>query len=232
MELFSNHFHENTITMQKKLNPIIFFFLISISATIVFSCSNGATSTEETATSGLPIIPKIDKKTGEPVEHTIRPFSFVNQDSQVVNNATFKDKIYVADFFFIHCPTICPKVKANMKYMYKELEGMDDVVLLSHSIDTKHDTVPALKEYARKLEIKTNRWHLVTGDKSEIYDIAEDYVSSAKEDEYAPGGFDHSGYLVLVDKKGQVRSFARGTEREETKRLLKDINTLLKEYEG
>ena len=200
---------------------------------MIFSCTSETASTESNtnAKGGLPIIPKIDKETKEPIVHTIRPFSFVNQDSQVVNNATFKDKIYVADFFFIHCPTICPKVKANMKYMYKELEGMDDVVLLSHSIDTRHDTIPALKEFARKLEIEADRWHLVTGEKSEIYDIAEDYVSSAKEDEYAPGGFDHSGYLVLVDKKGHVRSFARGTEREETKRLLKDIKTLLKEYE-
>jgi len=222
--------------MQKEFIYTISFFLIIILATVIFSCTGTSTDNTEitqNTTGELPIIPKIDKKTKEPIVHTIRPFSFMNQDSQVVNNATFEDKIYVSDFFFIHCPTICPKVKANMKYMYKELEqeGINNVVLLSHSIDTKHDTIPALKDFANKLEIETDRWHLVTGEKSEIYDIAEDYVSSAKEDEYAPGGFDHSGYLVLIDKKGHVRSFARGTERDETKRLLKDIKTLLKEYE-
>lgn len=215
--------------MQNKLVRIISFFLLAISASIIFSCTS-TVSTEDNS-EALPIIPKVDKETHEPIVHTIRPFSFVNQDSQVVNNATFKDKIYVADFFFIHCPTICPAVKANMKYMYKELEGEEDVVLLSHSIDTKYDTIPALKEFARKLEIEADRWHLVTGEKSEIYDIAEDYVSSVEEGEKFEGGFDHSGYLVLVDKKGHVRSFARGTEREETKRLLRDIKKLLKEYE-
>lgn len=211
--------------MKNILKSIIY---LVISLMFFASCGNGTVSNEDEK---LPIIPKVNKETGEPIEHTIRPFSFMNQDSQIVNNATFKDKVYVADFFFIHCPTICPKVKANMKYMYNELEGNDEVVLLSHSIDTKYDTIPALKEYANKIEIETNRWHLVTGEKSDIYEIAEDYVSSAKEDEYAPGGYDHSGYIVLVDKAGHVRSYARGTEREETKRLLVDIKKLLKEYE-
>lgn len=216
--------------MQKKSNVLFVVMFLALGLIIQSCVGNGNTDTGNNEEK-LPIIPKLNKETGETINHTIRPFSFMNQDSQVVNNETFKDKIYVSDFFFIHCPTICPKVKANMKFMYEELKGTDDVVLLSHSIDTKHDTIPALKEFANKLEIETNRWHLVTGEKSEIYEIAEDYISSAKEDEYAPGGFDHSGYLVLVDKAGHVRSFARGTEREETERLLKDIKTLLKEYE-
>ncbi len=202
------------------------YFIIFAVLTLFIGCINSS----QESTDVLPIIPKLNKETGEPIQHTIRPFSFINQDSQIVNNATFKDKIYVSDFFFIHCPTICPKVKANMKYMYDELKDNDDVVLLSHSIDTKYDTIPALKEYARKLQVDSKRWHFVTGDRKEIHGIAEDYVSSAKEDASAPGGFDHSGYLVLVDKKGHVRSFARGTEREETERMLEDINKLLAEY--
>ncbi len=207
--------------------------ILLIGATIFFiGCFNDGKNRENTdKNTPLPIIPKLDRKTGEPIEHTIRPFAFMNQDSQMVTNATFKDKIYVADFFFIHCPTICPKVKSNMKYMYNELIDNDDVLFLSHSVDTKYDTVPALKEYAKKLEIKTEKWHLVTGEMRDIERIAEDYNSSAKEDPSAPGGIDHSGYLLLVDKKGHLRSMARGTEREEAERMLKDIDKLLKEYE-
>lgn len=180
----------------------------------------------------LPILPKMDRATGELNEnHKIRPFSFINQDSQVVTNATFKDKIYVADFFFIHCPTICPKVKSNMKYIYNEL-GNDEkqrVAFLSHSIDTRHDTVPALREYARKMEIETSRWHLVTGDKSEIFGIAEDYNASAVEGEQYEGGFDHSGTLTLIDKDGHIRAYTRGTEREGAEKMLENIRQLLKE---
>lgn len=204
-------------------------YLFCVVSMVVWSaCGSGSVEVDEDKP--LPIIKRMDKELGEPIEHTIRPFSFMNQDSQIVNNETFKDKVYVADFFFIHCPTICPEVKANMKFMYDELIDNDEVLFLSHSIDTKYDTIPALKEYANKLEIQTDKWHLVTGEKSDIYAIAEDYVSSAKEDVGAPGGYDHSGYLVLVDKKGHVRSFARGTERKDTKRLLRDIDKLLKEY--
>ncbi len=200
--------------------------IILLSAFFMLQCtSNSEVNNDEP----LPIIPRINQVSGELEKHTIRQFSFINQDSQIVTNETFKDKIYVSDFFFIHCPTICPKVKANMKFMYDELKGNDEVIFISHSIDTRYDTVPALKAYAEKLEIDTERWHLVTGDKKAIYEIAADYVSSAKEDAGAPGGFDHSGYLVLIDKKGHVRSFARGTEREEAEKLLRDIGKLLKE---
>lgn len=227
-----NHFQ---ILSQKKeemqkLQQGLVLFIIGILSILITSC--GGEGATESNSEKLPIIPKLDKETREPIEHTIRPFSFINQDSQIVNNATFKDKIYVANEFFIHCPIVCPKVKGNMKYMYEKLEGNDDVLFLSHAIDTKRDTVGALKKYADKLEIETDRWHMVTGDKAAMYEILiEDYLSSAKEDEYADGGFDHSGYLILVDKAGHVRSFARGTDRKETERLLADIKKLQKEYE-
>ncbi len=194
---------------------------------MLINCNGGNNSSGDP----LPIIPKLDKETGQAIEHTIRPFSFMNQDSQIVTNATFKDKIYIADFFFIHCPIICPKVKANTKFLYDELKDNKDVLFLSHAIDTKYDTIPALKEYANKLQIETDRWHLVTGNRKELHDIDVDYVSSVKIDPDAPGGLDHSGYLVLIDKKGHVRSFARGTEREGAEKLLKDVKRLLKEYE-
>ncbi|MCB0533658.1 MAG: SCO family protein [Lewinellaceae bacterium] len=174
--------------------------------------------------------------TGAAIGDTLYPiipdFAFVDQDSQVVTNATFKGKIYVADFFFIHCPTICPKVKANGLRIYKKYENDDRIVLLSHSIDVKNDTVAALKRHAEKLGIQTNRWHLVTGDHDAIYGIADDYFSVATENPDAPGGFDHSGRLILVDKNKHVRSFCNGTDAEDVDRFMKDIDVLLAEQFG
>lgn len=169
---------------------------------------------------------------GDSLYQSIPDFAFIDQDSQLVTNATFKDKIYVVDFFFIHCPTICPKVKANGLRIYKKYENDDRIVLLSHSIDVKNDTVAALKHHAEKLGIKTDRWHLVTGDHDEIYSIADDYFSVATENPDAPGGFDHSGRLILVDKNRFVRSFCDGTDAEDVDRFMKDIDILLKEQFG
>lgn len=177
----------------------------------------------------LPIIGNhdVDPTTGDTTFHTIPSFSFVDQDSQVVNNATFAGKAYVADFFFTSCPTICPKVKQQMLRIYDRYENDDRLLLLSHTIDVKRDTVGRLKEYADGLNVESGKWHFVTGDKDEIYDIAEDYLSIAREDANAPGGFDHSGWVILVDKEGHIRSFANGTVAEKMDELMEDIDWLL-----
>ena len=113
--------------------------------------------------------------------------------------------------------------------VYQKYENDDRLLMLSHSIDTKNDTVAALKKYADKLGIKTQKWHLVTGDHDEIYAIADDYFSVAKEDPDAPGGFDHSGRLILVDPKRHVRAFCDGTDPESVAKFLDEIDILLKE---
>lgn len=178
----------------------------------------------------LPILGEPDvSPAGDTVYPKVADFSFIDQDSQVVNNATFQDKIYVVDFFFIHCPTICPKVKKNGLRIYEKYKNDDRVQILSHSIDVRNDTVAALKRHAEKLGIETNKWHLVTGDKDAIYSIADDYFSVATEDPDSPGGFDHSGRLILVDKNRHVRSFCDGTNAEEVDRFMRDIDLLLKE---
>jgi protein SCO1 len=151
----------------------------------------------------------------------------VDQDSQVVNNATFAGKVYVADFFFIHCPTICPKVKAQMKRLYDRFQADDRILLLSHSIDAKHDTVGALRNYAKKLSIDSKRWHLVTGNQDSLFGIADNYFSVATVNPDAPGGFDHSGRLILVDKNKHVRSFCDGTDPKQVDRFMEDIDLLL-----
>ncbi|MEN0005041.1 MAG: SCO family protein [Bacteroidota bacterium] len=169
----------------------------------------------------------IDPATGDTTYHTIPDFAFINQDSTLVTNATFEDKHYIADFFFTSCPTICPKVKKQMLRLYDKYEQNDELVFLSHTIDVKRDTVGKLKIYAENMGVETERWHFVTGDRDEIYDIAEDYMSLAREDPNAPGGFDHSGWLLLIDKSGHIRAFASGTEEEAVNGLMEDIDWLL-----
>lgn len=179
----------------------------------------------------LPILGERDIQNGDTIYHSVPDFSFINQDSQVVNNATFENKIYVVDFFFISCPTICPKVMKQMLRVYEKFENEDRLMLLSHTIDTKHDTVGRLKMYAQNLGVNTQKWHFVTGDKAEVYDIADDYFSIAKEDPEAPGGFDHSGRLILVDTKRHVRSFCDGTDPASVDKFMGDIEALLAEYD-
>lgn len=178
----------------------------------------------------LPILGERDvTPAGDTLYPQIPEFQFVDQDSQLVTNATFAGKAYVVDFFFIHCPTICPKVKANGLRVYKKFKNDDGLLMLSHSIDIRNDTVAALKHHAQKLGIESKKWHLVTGDHDAIYAIADNYFSVATEDPSAPGGFDHSGRLILVDKNRHVRSFCDGTDAEDVNRFMKDIEVLLKE---
>lgn len=200
-------------------HPLLLFAVLLTA----FACSH--TSEPES----LPVIGNhdVDPATGDTTYHRIRTFSFVDQDSQIVNNATFAGKAYVADFFFTSCPTICPKVKQQMLRIYDRFEDDDRLLLLSHTIDVKRDTVGRLKEYTDGLNVESDKWHFVTGDKDEIYDITEDYLSIAREDSDAPGGFDHSGWVILVDKAGRIRSFANGTIPEKIDELMEDIDWLL-----
>lgn len=178
----------------------------------------------------MPILGERDiLPSGDTLYPTIPDFSFVDQDSQTVTNATFAGKVYIVDFFFIHCPTICPKVKANGLKVYRKFLNDDRVLMLSHSIDVKNDTVGALKRHAEKLGISASKWHLVTGDHDAIYGIADNYFSVATEDPSAPGGFDHSGRLILVDKNRHVRSFCDGTDAKDVDRFIKDVERLLKQ---
>ena len=196
---------------------ISFIFLISL---FFAACDNEPKR--------LPILGERDFVNGDTVYATIPPFAFVNQDSALITNETYKDKIYIVDFFFTHCPTICPKVKKNMLRIYEKYKSNDNVLLLSHSIDPKRDTVGRLREYAKNMGIQSNKWSLVTGDKFKIYEIANRYYAVAKEDPDSPGGFDHSGNIILVDSKGRVRSFANGTDADAVNKFMLDIDLLLK----
>jgi protein SCO1/2 len=175
----------------------------------------------------LPVLGNYEVVNGDTVRHKIPDFSFVNQDSTIITNATFAGKIYVADFFFTSCPSICPKVKKEMLRMYNKYQADPRLAFISHSIDTKRDTVGRLKEYATNLGVSSDFWHFVTGNKTELFKIANEYFVSALEDPGAPGGFDHSGRLILVDKNRHVRAFCNGTVTEEVDAFMDQIDRLL-----
>ena len=165
------------------------------------------------------------------VYHTIAEFSFVNQDSIVVTNNTYENKIYVSDFFFTSCPTICPIMKAQMLRVYDTFIDNPEVMLLSHTIDPEYDTVALLKDFADRLEVSSQKWHFVTGDKEKIYEIGQrSYLVTAQEDQFQPGGYLHSGAFVLVDKDRQIRGIYDGTKPDQVDRLINDIPILLSEY--
>lgn len=202
-------------------------FLFAGFGILVLSCMSCRDSGEDK----LPVYGEITIENGDSIYHSIRDFSFINQDSQVVNNATFEDKIYISDFFFTSCPTICPRVKKQMLRIYEDFKDEPRLEFLSHSIDSKRDSVPVLKAYAEKINISSDRWHLVTGDTKAIYDIAKDYFSIAVEDPNAPGGYDHSGYIILVDKDRHIRAYCDGTNEEEVDAFMVKIRKLLAEMD-
>lgn len=183
----------------------------------------------QSSPTNLPILGNKDEVDGKTVYHEIPDFSFTNQDSAAVTNATFAGKAYISDHFFISCPTICPKLSKSMLRIHDQFKADEELLLLSHSIDTKYDTIPRLKKYATSLGVTSDKWHFVTGDKQEIFDIAEDYFNVVLDDGDAPGGYNHSGRLILVDHNRRIRAFCDGTDPKAVDKFMDDIELLLKE---
>ncbi len=169
------------------------------------------------------------ENTSDTIYPKIKDFLFINQDSLVVTNKTFNNKIYIADFIFLSCPSICPLMNKNMLSVYRSFETNPDVLFLSHTIDPENDNISRLKNYSENLSVSSNKWHFVTGNKDSIYSIADGYFATAYKDSTAPGGFVHSGGLLLIDKNKHIRGVYDGTNEPEVKRLINDIHILLKE---
>lgn len=162
---------------------------------------------------------------------TIPAFKFLNQDSAVVTDKDFDGSIYVADFFFTSCPTICPTMHRNLLKVYKKYLNNPAVKLASHTIDVKYDIPSRMKAYADKLGIKGNQWEFLWGTRDQTYALAErNYLVSVGVDQKAPGGFVHQGYLVLVDKEKRIRGAYDGTVDEQVEQLMQDMDVLLEEY--
>jgi len=178
----------------------------------------------------LPIFGQREVVGTDTVYHTIAPFVFVDQDSAKVTNATFHNTIYVADFFFTTCRTICPIMKTQMLRVYEATAEMPDVKILSHTIDPAYDTVALLHDFAQRLGVESARWHFVTGVQDSIYKIAQtSYFATAMEDKSEPDGFIHSGAFLLIDKKQRIRGKYDGTKEEDVNRLIVDIKKLRRE---
>ena len=211
---------------QIRISVLIFLIVISFA-----SCNTGEKK--------LPILGERDwttktidgKEIVDTIYNSIPPFSFVNQNGDTISENIVKNKIYVADFFFTTCPTICPVMKRQMLKVYDQYKANKDVMILSHTIDPEHDTPQVLNKFANDLGITGNQWQFLTGPKEKTYEIGlKNYMVVAKEDKTAEGGFLHSGAFILVDKNKHVRGIYDGTTEEGTKKLIADIQILLDEY--
>lgn len=164
------------------------------------------------------------------IYQTIPDFKFLNQDSIYITNDKFKGKIYIADFFFTSCTSICPIMHRNMKTIFDKFKDNDDVMFLSHTIDFKYDTPSVLKKYATKLGVDGPKWQFVYGTKDSVYNIAEkSYLVAVGEDSTNRDGYVHQGFLVLIDKDRKIRGAYDGTNPEQVEQLIKDIPVLLNE---
>jgi protein SCO1/2 len=197
--------------------PTIFFFIL------------------RTGTNNFKRLPILGPKTvaeglQDTIYHTIPAFSFTNHLGQEVTNKDYEGKIYVADFFFATCPTICPKMAVNMLELQKHFYDRSDFRLLSHTVNPEHDSVDVLYDYSRKVYAIDSIWNFVTGPKDSIYSIAfKGYFANAMEDEVAPGGFLHSSNLFLIDREGRIRGVFDGTSPSEVNSLMDAIVILYRE---
>lgn len=164
------------------------------------------------------------------VYQTIPAFKLLNQDSTYITNDNFKGKVYIADFFFTSCTSICPIMHRNMKKIFEDFKDNPDLMFLSHTIDFKYDTPAVLKKYAQKLGVDGPKWQFAYGAKDTVYTLAtKSYLVSVEQDDNDKQGYVHQGYLVLIDKDKRIRGAYDGTNPEQVAQLEKDIPVLLAE---
>ena len=206
-----------------KLKLILKIILIC-SIVFYFGC------TEKKSSVLLPIYGEKKIIAGDTIYHQIASFNLTNQIGQVVNQNTTKNKIYIANFFFASCQSICPMMSNQLQEVQKAFLADDSVLILSHSVNPLHDTVAVLNNYADTYGAKTNKWHLLTGNKKQIYDLAKtSYLVNAFEDDGSPEGFLHSELFLLIDKKSRIRGMYDGTNTSEVKKLIEDVKLLKQE---
>ena len=162
--------------------------------------------------------------------HKISDFKLTNQNGKEITQANYKDKIYIADFFFTTCQDICPVMTKNMHQLQEELKNDNEILLLSHTVIPEVDTVEKLKEYAIENNIDDSKWNLVTGDKKQIYELARKSYLAVEDSDFNEFDMIHTENFMLIDKEKQIRGFYDGTNSEEINRLLKDIEILKQSY--
>jgi len=218
----------------KKRQQITVIIQIGIVCMLLIGSCGQKTEMEE---SKLPILGEIDieyqtingKERIDTIYHKIPFFSYLNQDSTWIHSSDLNGKLIVADFFFTHCPTICPPMTSNMKRLQIMTSDLiDHIQFLSFSIDPYRDSPTRLREYISEHGIKATNWHFFTGDESETHDLAKVFFNGAEKNDSIPGGFGHTPYFSLVDTHGHVRGIYDGTNSDDVEKLELDLRTLLK----
>ncbi|MBL0341554.1 MAG: SCO family protein [Bacteroidetes bacterium] len=168
---------------------------------------------------------------GDTVFHQVAPFTLVSQNGASFTSDQLKDKIYVTDFFFATCQTICPKMNMQMKRVQEAYKDDAEILLLSHTVNPEKDTVEALAKYAQEYGAISGKWFFLTGDKKQIYDLARNsYFITAMKGDGGPDDFVHSEKIVLIDKDQRIRGFYDGTDYESINLLIDEIKVLKWEY--
>ena len=174
------------------------------------------------------------KQVTDTIYHSIPSFKFVNQDGDTVTEKNYEGRIYVADFFFTSCTSVCPKMTANLGVVQDKFKDVDSVLILSHTVNPNTDSVPVLKAYAQTVHANTKKWTFVTGSKKAIYDIAyKGYMLNAIEDTAQTDiqkQFLHDEHLILVDKEKHIRGIYDGTSLQDVNKLIDDIKLLRADY--
>ncbi len=170
------------------------------------------------------------KEITDTVYHTVGNFSFTNQFAENITNETVNGKIKIVDFFFTSCETICPKMSKQLTRVQEKVKTVDDIVILSHTVNPEADSVPVLLKYANEHQAIQGKWHFLTGSKKDIYDVARhDYLVTALEGDGGPDDFIHTELFVLVDKENRIRGFYDGTSVTAVDLLIDEIKVLMKE---
>ena len=163
--------------------------------------------------------------------HTIANFELINQNGETITHQDYQDKIYVADFFFTRCQTICITMAFHMSELQEEYKDDDDILFLSHSVTPVMDSVSVLKAYAESKGVIDGKWNVTTGSKKHIYELArKSYFAVVDEGNGDENDFTHTEQFVLVDKERRIRGYYDGTEKEDMEKLKKDISVLKEEY--
>lgn len=167
---------------------------------------------------------------GDTLPDPVPAFRLTNQDGKVITNQTFAGKVYVTDFFFATCPSICPKMQSELLRVYEQFKDNPNVLFLSHTIDPAHDSIPVLRDYAQRLGIQdASRWHFATAPHDTVFALARAYMTGAEKDSTVVGGYAHSGTFALVDSKRRIRGVYDGMEKSQVDQLIHDLPILLKE---
>jgi protein SCO1 len=207
---------------------IFSFFLL----TTLLSCNE--TKTQD----NVSLLPVLGEKRLAPngtdtLFHVVGDFSFVNQFGDTISQKNTEGKIYVADFFFATCQSICPVMSSNLTMVQREFEKDNSLLILSHTVNPMHDTVEVLRQYADRFGAVKNKWHFLTGEKKKIYALAkEDYLVNALQDDGSTEGFLHSELFLLIDTKRRIRGMYDGTDSVQVKKLIEAIQLLKKENDA